>query len=296
MNVRNKDRAIIDWIYLALAVAFLSGLSLSMKLGGRQGVSTFGLVALACGIGTLLISGYLAFTLQAGTFPAVVTRWGIISGVFGTIGFLCLVRAMKIGPYGFTVAVQPMSFLIPVLFAFFFWKEGIGPWQSAGIGLIFLGLFLIFVLGDSAGRDGKSRKRTAWITLLVLTLVLQGIPQIAQATVSRSHKDGLFVPFLFVAYLTGTLLVALPALRERTFVRRAIPYAAAGGLCGVLGNFCMLKAFKALPVCVVSPIALAAPVMMALVLSHFWFHERITRTGYLGILAGTAGVYLLSRK
>ena len=286
---------IVSWIYLALAVVCLSGLSLFMKLGGKKGLSTPGLVATACGIGTLFLAAGLCVTAKSGSFPLPLIRWGIFSGTVGTLGFLFYVKALKIGPYGFSVAVQPVSSLVPVLFALLFWKETLGISHGAGILLIFFGLLLIFVLGDSTSPEGKAKGGSAWVFLLILSVVLQGIPALSAAAVARFLKEG-FIPFLFLAYLSGTMLSALPALRENIFTRAALPYALGGGICGVLGNFFVLKSFAHLPVTVVSPIVLAAPVMAAILLSHFLFHERITRLGYLGILAGVAGVCILSLK
>jgi len=55
-----------------------------------------------------------------------------------------------------------------------------------------------------------------------------------------------------------------------------------------------LRALAKLPEPVVFPVSMAGPILAAVLLSVFYFRERIKPLGYLGIAAGLAGVLFLT--
>lgn len=124
---------------------------------------------------------------------------------------------------------------------------------------------------------------------------LTAIPQLAQASAVRRGGINLWF-FLFVTFAAGGA-----ALWVFLWIKKARPAAGIFGYAGlaavgsVAGNFFTLKALARLPETIVFPVSNAGPIIAAVLLSLFYFRERIKPLAYLGISAGIAGIALLTR-
>jgi drug/metabolite transporter (DMT)-like permease len=283
----------MGWIFLGLAVAGFVAMNFVMKLGSLKGHSSpaltaalFAAAAAMCLI-TVVVQGEPLFV----SAPVVLLAVG--GGIGGAVAYFFFLSALQAGPYALTVSIYTMSFLIPVAFSIVVWFRPLGRSAAAGILLIIAGVAAISMSAAAA----KGEARAAWLKWLALVgaaFVLTGIPQVSQAAAARLGAINFWF-FLFVTFLAGALALWLFLL-----VKRAKPapglfrYGTLAALGSVAGNLFTLRALVKLPEPVVFPVSTAGPILAAVLLAVFYFREKIKPLGYLGILAGLAGIISLA--
>jgi drug/metabolite transporter (DMT)-like permease len=283
----------MGWIFLGLVVVGFVAMNFVMKLGSLKGhsspaltASLFSAAAVFC-LTLLVISGKPLFV----STPVVLLAIG--GGVGGAIAYFLFLSALRIGPYALTISIYTMSFLIPVAFSVLVWFRPLGPSTVTGILFIVAGIALI-TASAAAGKGPAKSAWLKWMALLGAAFVLTGIPQIAQAAAARLGAIN-FWYFLFLTFLAGSIALWLFLLAKGMKPGLGVHlYGALAAVGSVAGNFFTLRALVRLPETVVFPVTLAGPVIAAVLLSLFYFRERIKPLGYLGILAGLAGIVLLA--
>lgn len=285
----------MGWIYLGLVVAGFVAMNFVMKLGTLKGhsspaltASLFAAAAVLC-LAVLLVSGQPLFV----SVPVVLLAVG--GGVGGAIAYFFFLSALKAGPYALTISIYTMSFLIPVVFSIIVWASPFDRTTAAAILLIVFGVILISV--SAAGTKGEAK--AAWLKWLVLigtAFVLTGIPQLSQAAAARLGAINLWF-FLCLTFSAGAVALWLFLLvKGEKPARGLFTYGALAAVGSVAGNFFTLRALAKLREPVVFPVSTAGPILAAVLLSVFYFREKIKPLGYLGILAGLGGIVLMALK
>jgi drug/metabolite transporter (DMT)-like permease len=283
----------MGWIYLGLVIAGFAAMNFIMKLGSLKGhsspaltASLFAAAALLC-LAVLVISGRPLFA----SAPVVLLAVG--GGIGGAVAYFFFLSALKIGPYALSISIYTMSFLIPVAFSIVVWFRPLGLGTAAGILFIVAGIALI----SASAAAGKGQAKAVWLKwmgLLGTAFVLTGVPQIAQAAAARLGAINLWF-FLFLTFLSGTVALWLFLVIAGTKPSRdVLLYGLLAAVGSVAGNFFTLRALVKLPETVVFPVSLAGPVIAAVLLSLLYFKEKIRPLGFLGILAGLAGIIFLA--
>jgi len=283
----------MGWIYLGLVVAGFVAMNFVMKLGSLKGhsspaltASLFAAAALLCG--TVLVASGKPLYPSA---PVVLLAAG--GGIGGAVAYFFFLSALGMGPYALTISIYTMSFLVPVAFSIVVWARPLGTATAAGILLILAGIALI-TASTAAGQGQAKAARARWLVLLGVAFLLTGIPQVSQAAAARLGAINLWF-YLFLTFSAGAAALWLFILLKGTKPGRGVlSYGALAAVGSVAGNFFTLKALGKLPEPVVFPVSLAGPVIAAVLLSLFHFKEKIKPLGYLGILAGLAGIVLLA--
>jgi drug/metabolite transporter (DMT)-like permease len=283
----------MGWIYLGLVVAGFVAMNFIMKLGSLKGHSSPALTAALFASAAALCSGVLIVSGKPIYPSTLVILLAVGGGIGGAVAYFFFLSALEAGPYALTISIYTMSFLIPVGFSILVWFRPLGRSTAAGILFIVAGIALISMSGAAA----KGKARSAWLRWLGLigaAFVLTGIPQLAQAAAARLGAINLWF-FLFLTFSAGAvaLWVALRVKKMKT--RRGLfGYGTLAAFGSVAGNFFTLRALAKLPEPVVFPVSMAGPILAAVLLSVFYFREKIKPLGYLGILAGLAGIVLLA--
>jgi drug/metabolite transporter (DMT)-like permease len=275
----------MGWIDLGLVVAGFVAMNFVMKLGSLKGhsspaltASLFAAAALLC-LAVLIVSGQPLFV----SAPVVLLAVG--GGVGGAIAYFFFLSALKAGPYALTISIYTMSFLIPVAFSIIVWFRPLSRSTAVSILLIVAGIALISMSAAAVKGEAKGAWLN-WLALLGAAFVLTGIPQVAQAAAGLR---------LFLTFFAGAAALWVFLLIKGTKPGRGVlGYGALAAVGSVAGNFFTLRALAKLPETVVFPVSLAGPVIAAVVLSLFYFREKIKPLGYLGILAGLAGIIFLA--
>jgi drug/metabolite transporter (DMT)-like permease len=283
----------MGWIYLGLVIAGFAAMNFIMKLGSLKGhsspaltASLFAAAALLC-LAVLVISGRPLFA----SAPVVLLAVG--GGIGGAVAYFFFLSALKIGPYALSISIYTMSFLIPVAFSIVVWFRPLGLGTAAGILFIVAGITLISA-SVAAGKGQAKAVWLKWMGLLGAAFVLTGVPQVAQAAAARLGAINLWF-FLFLTFLSGTVALWLfLAIAGTKPGRDVLLYGLLAAVGSVAGNFFTLRALVKLPETVVFPVSLAGPVIAAVLLSLLYFKEKIRPLGFLGILAGLAGIIFLA--
>jgi drug/metabolite transporter (DMT)-like permease len=283
----------MGWLYLALVVAGFVAMNFVMKIGSLKGHSSPTLTAALFASAAALCAGVLAASARP-IYPSTpVILLAVGGGVGGAAAYFFFLSALARGPYALTISVYTMSFLIPVAFSILVWARPLGRATAAGLLLIIAGIVLVSTSGAAAKGQAKATW-LKWLGLIGAAFVLTGIPQLAQAAAARLGDINLWF-FLFVTFSAGAIALGIVLRVKRVKARRGLfGYATLAAVGSVAGNFFLLRALAKLPEPVVFPVSTAGPILAAVLLSVFFFRERIKPLGYVGIGIGLAGIVLLA--
>jgi len=283
----------VGWIDLGFVVAGFVAMNFIMKLGSLRGHSSPALTAALFAAAAALCLAVLVVSGGPLLVSTSVVLLAVGGGIGGAVAYFFFLSALKAGPYALTISVYTMSFLIPVAFSIIVWSQPLGRSTAAGTLFIVAGITLISM--SAAAPKGEAKAAWAkWLLLLGAAFVLTAIPQISQAAAARLGAINLWF-FLFLTFFAGAAALWLFLLIKKTKTARGLlTYGALAAVGSVAGNFFTLRALAKLPEPVVFPVSLAGPVIAAVLLSLLYFREKIKPLGYLGILAGLAGIILLA--
>jgi drug/metabolite transporter (DMT)-like permease len=283
----------MGWIYLGLVVTGFVAMNFVMKLGSLKGHSSPALTAALFAAAAVLCLAVLVLAGQPLFVSAPVVLLAVGGGIGGAVAYFFFLSALKAGPYALTISIYTMSFLIPVVFSILVWSSPFGRSTALGSLLIVAGIVLVSTSAAAAAGEAKAAWRK-WLALVGTAFVLTGIPQLAQAAAARLGAINLWF-YLFLTFLAGALALWGVILIKRTRPGRGLfAYGALAAVGSVAGNFFLLRALAKLREPIVFPVSTAGPILAAVLLSVFYFRERIKPLGYLGILAGLAGIVLLA--
>ena len=283
----------MGWIYLALVVAGFVAMNFVMKLGSLKGHSSPALTASLFAAAAVLCLVVLVASGQPLFVSAPVVLLAVGGGIGGAAAYFFFLSALKAGPYALTISIYTMSFLIPVVFSIVVWASPFDRSTAAAILLIVFGVALISVSASAAKGEAKAAW-LKWLALIGIAFILTGIPQLAQAAAARLGAINLWF-FLFLTFTAGAVALWLFLLvKGEKPARGLFRYGALAAVGSVAGNFFILRALAKLREPVVFPVSTAGPILAAVLLSVFYFREKIKPLGYLGIAVGLAGIVLLA--
>jgi drug/metabolite transporter (DMT)-like permease len=240
--------------------------------------------------GGAILSGITV--LLTGDFSASkeIITYSIAGGMFAVFSTIFFMYAMRIGHYGFSVAILASSFIIPVIFSFIAgWEKSI---NILGITLTLIAVFLMSYAGDPDRKKNKNWSK--WFFLIILSFFFNGAPQVSQAAAMRLLVKNILL-FTFLTYAGALLPVSAIVIRKRTFNRKIFILgllAAAGSMTGIV---CSMQALKCLPPSIVFPSYFTGYTLVGVVASKFIFKEKISVMGYFGIALAIFGLVILSR-
>ena len=280
-----KIGVFMEWIYLVITILGITTVAFVAKLASRKKITALDLTATLFTISTIICFGILLVN----PIPEIGKKTillGFIPGVFGGFAVLLFNYAIRLGHFGFSNTIYRASFILPIIFSFFFLAEPVKAAALAGVILTLLAIFLI-----SYSNESFSKGRTPefkWFLLILAAFLLSGGPRIGQKLVAY-YKESTAV-YLFLSYLAGTLVLLPVYLKNRTYSLKSLPYGLIAALGSIAGVFCTISALRILPSSVVFPITLSGPIILGLVLSLLFFKEKIKPLGWVGIVLGLAGI------
>ncbi|MBC7862565.1 MAG: EamA/RhaT family transporter [Bacteroidia bacterium] len=226
-----------------------------------------------------------------------------LGALFICIFYLISLTAQKIGISVASVA-NKMSVVIPVCFAFYFYKDSAGWIKIAGL---VLALFAVYFTVKTEKKTTADKKNSGWFLLLLPVLTFLGSGAI-DTLVTYSQKTYLtspsatakFIAFSFyVAGSIGALFIITAVLRKKMkFELRSI----VGGIILGVPNyfsiyFIMLAiAGSGLESSVIYPIVNMGVVLGSALFGVFMFREKLSKWNYLGILLSIIAIAMISLK
>jgi drug/metabolite transporter (DMT)-like permease len=220
---------------------------------------------------------------------------GAVMGAAFAFGYcFALQRCVAMGPLGPSAAVNNMGLLWPVVIGAV-WLDPHPLGAPAWIGLAAVAVSLLLFGAGSGGGDSAKRLSMEWGLWALATWAASGVSMSAQLMGSLTAPESP-VPLVAACLATSTVLLAPFAARARAIVptRLELAAGAANGLFQVAGVTFMLLALRNLPVEVVFPFAIGAPLIATLVIGRLVYRDAVSPAGWAASGVGLAGLVLLS--
>lgn len=223
------------------------------------------------------------------TSPAATWVWGSISGLFSVAGNLLLIEAMGRQSAGLCSTIYRLNLVLVVAGAWLFLGESLTAAQFAGVVLA-----LTAIVAFLPKRDGVHLEKLGF-RLVVLAAVLRAGMGLAYryGFLHGADRNGVIV-INSLFWIVGGLLYAL--LREKHLAapsRKLLVYGAVSGILVVGIVFFMAAALQSGAAGIVLPIAQMS-FLGTYLLGMAFLKEPLTPRGVLALVAGIAGVALLS--
>jgi len=246
-------------------------------------------VAVACAVGTALTGDWRGA-------PAGVWVAGAALSVAYAVGFwICVMRALQVGPAGPTATVNNMAMAAGVLYGLLFLTPGRGTTLTwCGLSGVCVALVLLG-LGKPAENGVHRAAGARWARLVAVGGAFSGLSFVIQAHVGTLYPAHKFV-FGVAAYSLAALLLLIPMLRRPELFR--LRHERLGGL--VLGAVnavslpLTLVTIRGLGAEVVLPVAVATPILLVLIIGRVFYKERLSTAAWIGCLLGALAVAALA--
>ncbi|MBM4084776.1 MAG: hypothetical protein FJ272_08310 [Planctomycetes bacterium] len=264
----------------------------ALKDNGEPGVVGFWVsltVAAACAIGTALTGDWRGA-------PAGVWLAGAAMSVAYAVGFwICVMRALQVGPAGPTATVNNMAMVAGVLYGLLVLTPGRGTaWTWVGLASVCAALVLLG-LGKPAENGVHRATGARWARLVAIGGAFSCLSFVIQAHVGTLYPNHKYV-FGAAGFGLSALLLLPPMLRQPArFTRRR---ERGGGIAlGVVNAATLpltLLTIRQLGAEVVFPVTVATPILLVLVIGRVFYRERLSAATWIACVLGALAVAALA--
>ena len=211
--------------------------------------------------------------------------------------------AMTAGPVSLTVLIVNFSLFIPVVISILFYQEPLYLTQIAGTAFLILSMLL------NLKKESKDHTRVSkkWLILTLCAMLATGIAIALQKVYGKSFADlpGADTTLLCLIYLFAGVLAFLFYFLRRT-VSRDKPRASLRpdkrlilfllGIAAVLTVYqkCYMFALVTIDGATLLPMQNGLQSMLMALIGAFFFHDKLSRRQWLGILCGVICVALMN--
>lgn len=294
-------------IYLALAVACSLGIGMIFKVAGRRRMDRIELLtanylaAVAVAIPLLYFDGGAGAGLD---LSRGLLALGSITGALFIAGFFLLSLATDLAGMGLAVGVMRVSVVVPFVASWLIWDEVPSVAQGAGLVLAGIAFFMIArkdrpetpALMPAGGSDVAPLKVFGVLALVFLT---GGLVDTMMKTFDEGYgadnSRALFLLLIFgVAFLIGLVIKLRDYRRGDRPEPRTLLWGALLGVVNYGSVEFLLGAIRVLSGPFVFPANNIAIVIGAALLGVFFWHERLSRLNWLGLVMASIALVLLN--
>lgn len=256
------------------------------------GLSARRSAALVSTIGSQVV-GFLVLALVSLVLPPAswsdpVLLWGVVAGLSGGTGVLCLYAGLAAGRMSVVAPVTAsLSAAIPALVGIAR-GEKLGPIAGAGV-LLALVAVVIVSLTDEPEEGAGHKTRAALLFAVLSGIGFSG----AILSYSQTPLSASFAP-LAVARLTTIAVLGSIALLRSTNVlapKDVRPLVIATGVADAAANAVQVTALRLGPLAIASVLGALYPVI-TVVLARFFLHERLHGWQMVGIVLALTAVVM----
>lgn len=259
------------------------------------GLALFNALAFTFCTAAIAIAGGIA-PLSAGAYGLAVC----FAALF-VFTIMMIVVSMSMGPMGASVLIINMSMMLPVVAGIVAWGEEATTLKLVGIAC----MVLVLALSSIGSGNGTSKHGGAkWLIITIITMISNGVLSIQQKLLSYWFPNDSVTAFNFVAFSiaavicwTMTLIFKLRGADLTPWLSRKGEFtlcAAGVGLGTAGGNTFHMLTLTVLPAIVAFPLVQGSVVLALWVLSLFIYHDKVTAPGVISLIAGIAGIVMLS--
>ena len=241
---------------------------------------------------------YMACSFLTGYFLSEFTLnrpaflYGILSGVFAFLAYMCFVTSLKEGQVGVNTLIVRLNFVPVAILAIYWLGEEWSLTLIAGLILAALAIMSVTVLGQAKAKEALRSPRTLALTFLAMIFFA-----FVNLIFKIGVREGGNFAFLFISGATYCALsFSLACFRGRLlFPPGNWIFAPITGTLKTLAFISIVFAFRiGGAASVVVPIGQLS-FLTTFILAAIFLRERIEYTQWLGIALATAAIFMLSR-
>lgn len=247
---------------------------------------------------TLVIIGMVMGSLTS--VSAYTVLFGLVFGIVTALAAIFNMKAFECGPMSYTTVIISCSLVIPSFSGLFIPPiQSIAPVQYVGV----VCMLISFVCAMDKKND-KAGISLKWFFFCLASFVCNGSIGVMQKIHQNSaHKEELSV-FLITAFLVATLFSLLMILVFRrkegkmTVLgkEKVKKFLIVGIICGVFIAFCnQINMFLSgvMPSVVFFPVVNGAAMILTAIVGVLFLKERFSPKQWIGLVVGTAAIFLL---
>lgn len=219
----------------------------------------------------------------------------IIGTVFIVMFYVIAATAQKVGPSVASVS-NKMSVVIPVVFAFFLYKDNISFQKLTGIGLALIGVYMASKKSSKLNIDKK------YLYLPLILFIGNGLLdtyiKFTQEHYVSKDQLTLFLPFLFgTSAVLGMIAVLFKMIKEKPVISG---YTLAGGIVlGIVnyGSIYFLMRTLEMPQMessIIFPVNNMGIVALTTIASTIIFSEKLSRKNWIGVVVSILAIGIIA--
>jgi drug/metabolite transporter (DMT)-like permease len=264
----------------------------ALKDNGEPGVVGFWVsltVAVLCTVGSALTGDWRG--APAGVWVAA----GLMSLAYAVGFWICIMRALQIGPAGPTATINNMAMVAGVLYGLLVLTPGRATaWTWAGLSGVCAALLL---LGFGKPTENGVHRTTGarWVRLVAVGGAFSCLSFAIQTHVGTLYPTHKYV-FGVAAYSLAALLLRPAMLRRpaRFRLRRARLGGVALGAVNAATLPLTLVTIRQLGADVVLPVTVATPILLVLAIGRIFYREHLSPTAWTACVLGALAVAALA--
>lgn len=252
-----------------------------------------------------LVCGAALLALSGGELPMSLYTLllAILFGIITAAQQITNSAALSVGPWSYTSVIISMSTVITALSGVLFFDESIRVTQLLGIAL----MVLCLILSVKKESDEQQKRSLRWILLSLASCVFSGGVGIMQKIHQSSDYRGELTMFLIIAFICsflfsmGDLLLSHirhtdkqdALLEKKPAVWLLCVLFIAGGIGVALNNLVNLYLSGVVDSAIFFPIVNGGGLILITIASLLFFHEKLSRRQWLGLVFGIIATLLL---
>lgn len=282
------------WIYIVLCTIASVSIAHFFKISEKKKLSTLRVITV-----NYLVAFPIAFILYEGhehsiilsqefIFPGLLA---LLTGIVFIFNFFIYSKSVDRNGVGISIAAMRISLIVPVLLSTMWYNELLTWKQWVGLILVFLVLYLLLPNKKSLMQEAAN---AGWLlpVLFLMTAIGDAALKVYEADFSRLLSKGEFMGFVFLtAFLVGVIIILIK--RDWKFTTKEFLIGACVGIPNLLAATFLLEALERMNGAVVFSSVNVLTVLGGTFVGVVYWHDRFTKTQWLGIFLAVISILLL---
>lgn len=251
---------------------------------------------------TLAVIALISGTLSAVSAYTVVL--GLVFGIITALTAIFLMKALGCGPMSYTSVITSCSLVIPAFSGMLIFRtETVTPIQYVGV--VCMIVSFICAMDKKNDKAGISLK---WFLFCMAAFIFNGSIGVMQKIHQNSSHKGELSAFLLTAFLVSTAfsVIMIPVVKGKNkspdsaltvFRKEKVgKYLIFGVICGVFTGFCNhinMYLSGEMPSVIFFPVVNGAYMILTAIVGVLFLKERFSVKQWIGLVVGTAAIFLL---
>ena len=216
--------------------------------------------------------------------------YSLAFGSFTAIAETTTIYALKNGPLSITGLILSYSLLVPTIYGIAFLQEELSTFNIAGMVLVFIALFLIFV------KKSHEKFSFKWFICVSVAFFAHGgtatVQKMQQIACNGEYKNEFMIASLLICFL---VYIILSIVNKESYKAKASVICGAfdGISIGVINLFVMML-MASMKNAILFPTISVSTIIANLAISIFYYKESLTKLQLIGYAIGTVSIVLLN--